>query len=173
MGLFSLVICPDTTKFVINCQVPLLLWRRFSRKFKRNHFPWMQKVHWRLTCTALKHLCLKLGHLYPVISQCKSLLCLIIEMLLLSHRRQGRAWILAEKEEQLIARSTFMTKLILKAYTYSILNLSLWLFSHGKPQDRQHKIIPTYLEPPNQHRKSCYALFCFPDKISRSGNTLR
>ena len=49
-GFFSLEICPDTTKFVINCQVPLLLWRRFTRKFKRNHFPRMQKVHLCSSC---------------------------------------------------------------------------------------------------------------------------
>ena len=116
IGLSSVTLSStDTTKFVINCQVPLLLWRRFSLKFKRNHFPRMQKVHFRLTCIAHKRVCLKLDHLCPVISLCTSLLCLIIEMLLLFTRRQGWAYILAENKEQLIARSTFMTKLILKA----------------------------------------------------------
>ena len=44
-----------------------------SRKFKRNHFRRIQKVHFRLTCIAHKRLCLKLGHLYPVIKAYVSL----------------------------------------------------------------------------------------------------
>ena len=47
-GVFSLLICLYITN--LNCEVSLLFWRGFSRNVGQNHYPRMQKLHFRFTC---------------------------------------------------------------------------------------------------------------------------
>ena len=47
-GVFSLLICLYITN--LNCEVSLLFWIGFSRNVGQNHYPRMQKLHFRFTC---------------------------------------------------------------------------------------------------------------------------
>ena len=47
-GVFSLLICLYITN--LNCEVSLLFWIGFSRNVAQNHYPRMQKLHFRFTC---------------------------------------------------------------------------------------------------------------------------
>ena len=54
--LFTLLICLEATKFVLLSV--LLLNRQFAQEFVQNLCRRVQKVQFRLTCVAQKHLCL-------------------------------------------------------------------------------------------------------------------